>query len=192
MRIKLKVQGVTDISADSQLSLLIVTDEDEKRQIAIMIDACMRHEIALRRGKYVGDENNRIRVRDFLKTSLPETISAVIKYMTDIELAVVIVSVYDGEYKALLEDKNTGTSFPIRVSDGILLSYADRHIPLYIEESLWNHQSTPYMGEDAKGVSLPLNILTTDMLKAAMQKCIDEEKYEMAEQLKQELNRRKG
>ena len=47
MRIKLKVQGVTDI-APNIASLLILTDEEEKRQLTIVIDAVMRHEIALR------------------------------------------------------------------------------------------------------------------------------------------------
>ena len=46
------------------------------------------------------------------------------------------------------------------------------------------------MGENARGISLPLNTLTTEMLKDAMQKCIDDEKYEIAEQLKKELERR--
>lgn len=191
MRIPLKVQGVTDVNPEASFSLLIITDEEEEKQIAIMIDASMRHEFAIRRSKYVGDENSRRVSSEMLERTLPETLSAIIKYMTNLELSIIIVSIYDGQYRAVIEDKNTGTAFPIRVSDGILLAYADRHIPLYIEESLWQHQSTKYMGEKAQGVSLPLNTLTIGMLKSAMQKCIDDERYEMAEQFKQEIERRK-
>ena len=190
MRSPLKIQGVTDVNHDASFSLLIVTDEKEERQIAIMVDASMRHEFALRRGKYIGDEKSRRISTEMLERTLPETLSAVIKYMTDLELAVIIVSIYDGQYRAILEDEKTGTAFPIRVSDGILLAYADQHIPLYVEDSLWQHQSTKYMGEEATGVSLPLNTLTIGMLKSAMQKCIDEEKYELAEQFKKEIERR--
>lgn len=190
MRVPLKIQGVTDVNSEAMFSLLIVTDEKEERQMAIMVDAIARHEFALRRGKYVGNEQHRKHATEVLSLALPETISALIKYMTNIELAVIIVSIFDGEYRAILEDKRTGTAFPIKVSDGILLAYADQHIKLYAEESLWKHQSTKYMGDNAKGISLPLNTLTTEMLKEAMQKCIDEEKYEIADQLKKELERR--
>ena len=58
-----------------------------------------------------------------MKYTLPETMSAIIKYMTDLQLAVVIVSVYDGQYRAVIEDRKTGTAFPIRVSDGALPTY---------------------------------------------------------------------
>ena len=191
MRIKLKVQGVTDI-APNIASLLILTDEEEKRQLTIVIDAVMRHEIALRRGKYVGNATQRGNAINSLQHCLPETLSAAIKYLTNIELCVTIVSIANGQYYALLEDMRTGTAFPIRASEGVLLTYADPHIPLYIEESLWEMQSTKYLGDQAKGFSLPLNTLSVGMLKQAMQKCIDDENYEGAQHIKEELERRKA
>jgi bifunctional DNase/RNase len=191
MRIKLIVQGVTDIVSNNVASLLILTDEEEKRQLTIVVDAVTRHEISIRRGKYVGNLEQRSSAINAMKRCLPETLSAAIKYLTNMELCVVIVSIVDGQYCAVLEDMRTGTAFPIRVSDGILLSYADPHVPLYIEKSLWEVQSTKYMGVDAKGISLPLNTLSKSMLQKAMQKCIDDENYEAAQQIKEELSRRK-
>ena len=190
MRIKLKVQGVTDIISNNIASLLILTDEEEKRQLTIVIDGVMRHEIALRRGKYVGTAEQRGNAINSLQHCLPETLSATIKYLTNIELCVVIVSIADGQYYAILEDMRTGTAFPIRASEGVLLTYADPHIPLYIEESLWEMQSTKYLGDQARGISLPLNTLSVGMLKKAMQKCIDDENYEAAQHIKEELERR--
>ncbi len=172
------------------VSLLILTDEDENRQLTITVDEVMRHEIALRRGKYVGSLQHRTHAINFLQYCLPETLSAAIKYLTNIEFCVVIVNIFDGQYSAILEDTRTGTAFPIRVSDGVLLAYADPHVPLYVEKSLWDVQSTKYMGENARGISLPLNTLSVPMLKMAMQQCIDEEKYEAAQQIKEELDRR--
>ena len=170
----------------------VLTDEEEKRQLTIVVDAVMRHEISIRRGKYVGNLEQRSSAINALQHCLPETLSAAIKYLTNMELCVVIVSIVDGQYCAILEDQRTGTAFPIRVSDGVLLSYADPHIPLYIEKSLWEVQSTKYMGVDAKGISLPLNTLSKSMLQKAMQKCIDDENYEAAQQIKEELSRRKA
>lgn len=189
-RIPLKIQGVTDISASHDASLLIITDEKEERQLSIVCGPATRHEISLRRGKYVGSEESKRNATEYLQYALPETLSAIIKYMTDVQLCVVIVNIFDGEYRAVIEDQRTSTAFPIRVSDGALLSYADPHIPLYIEESLWLRQSTKYGGANAKGVALPLNTLTLKMLHQAMEKCIEEEEYEMAQQLKEEIDRR--
>lgn len=190
MRVKLIVQGVTDIVSNNVASLLILTDKEEKRQLTIVVDAVMRHEISMRRGKYVGNLDQRASAIKAMQHCLPETLSAAIKYLTNMELCVVIVSIVDGQYCAILEDIRTGTAFPIRVSDGVLLSYADPHVPLYIEKSLWEMQSTKYMGVDAKGITLPLNTLSVAMLKKVMRKCIEEEKYEAAQQIKEELTRR--
>lgn len=190
MRIPLKVQGVTDIAGAQEATLLIVTDQEEKKQIALVVNANLRYEFAVRRGKYINDEAHRKVATESLETSLPEALCALLKYMTDIELAVVIMGIYDGEYRAVLEDQRSGTLFPIKAGDGILLAYADPHIPLLAEEALWQRQSMPYQGADAKGISMPLNTLSTEMLKQAMQKCIEEEKYELADQLKKELERR--
>ena len=189
-RIQLKIQGVTDITATHAASLLILTDVAEQRQLSIVCDEIMRHEFGIRRGKYHGEKETRQEVAEIMKYTLPETMSAIIKYMTDLQLSVVIVSLYDGQYRAVIEDRKTGTAFPIRVSDGALLCYADAHIPLYIEESLWERQSVPYMGQDARGVAMPLNTLSMEMLEQALQRSIEEERYELAKQLKDEINRR--
>lgn len=181
---------MSDIAAMSDASLLIITDEKEERQISIVCNSVIRHEIAIRRGKFVGSEEGRRKATDYLQYSLPETLSALIKYMTDIQLCVVIVGVFDGQYRAVIEDVNTGTAIPIRVSDGALLTYADTHIPLYIEESLWQRQSIKYGGENAPGIAMPLNTLSMPMLQSALNKCIDEEQYEMAQRLKEEIERR--
>lgn len=191
-RIALKIQGVTDIISTHTASLLILTDIGEKRQLAVVCDDIMRHEFGVRRGKYVGDEEKRKEVAEMLRYTLPETFASIIKHLTQLQLAVVIVSVFDGQYRAVIEDAASGTALPIRISDGALLCYADATIPLYIEESLWMRQSMPYMGQNAPGISMPLNTLTKEMLEQALEKSIAEERYELAKQLKDELDRREG
>lgn len=189
-RIGLKVQGVSDLTALENTSLLIVTDLNETRQVTMLCDRIERHEFGIRRGKFVGSEEQKKRVAEELQMRLPETLISIVKYLTSLQLCVVITSVYKGKYVAVLEDTITGTAVPINALDGVLLSYADIHIPLYIEESLWKRQSVPFRGDNASGVAIPLNTLSVSMLHAAMEKCIEDEQYEMAQQLKEELKRR--
>jgi hypothetical protein len=189
-RIPLIVQGLTDISDAHDTSLLILTDKEGQRQISIVCSGAIREAFAMRRMKYCDDAAARAKHIEDMRDCLPETLSALIKYLTDMELSVIIVNVFNGEYNALIEDKKTGTSLPIRVAEGALLSYADPHIPLYIEQSLWQRQSVPYMGENARGIAMPLNTLSMEMLNNALQKCIEEENYELAQQLKLEIDRR--
>ena len=82
-RIPLKIQGVTDISATRNASLLIITDKEEQRQLTVVCNEIMRHEFGIRRGKYIGDKAEKTKVAEILRTTLPETFAAIIKYMTD-------------------------------------------------------------------------------------------------------------
>lgn len=189
-RISLKIQGITDITAMKDSSLVVMTDENEQRQLSLVCDKYMRHEFALRyRQKMQTEKVENDSSKESLKMALPETMGAVIKDIAGLQLEVVIVNVFDGQYVAVIEDKSSGLSLPIDVAAGALMCYAN-DIPLCIEESLWAKQSVPYLGRDAQGVALPLNTLTLDMLKQALDKCIKEEKYELAKQLKEEIDRR--
>ena len=51
-------------------------------------------------------------------------------------------------------------------------------------------QCAPYVKE-AQGVAIPVNTISTDMLKDALAKAIEEEKYELASHLRDELRRRR-
>ena len=62
-------------------------------------------------------------------------------------------------------------------------------IPVFIEETLLLRQSVPH-DEKSVAVSIPVNVITTDMLKKALEKAVNEENYEQASQLRDELQRR--
>lgn len=193
-RIPLKIQGITDITAMKDNSLIVMTDVNGQRQLSIVCDRYMRHEFASRYRMKMQTENADKATADNsaknnLKTALPETLGTLIKDIAGLQLEVVIVNVFDGQYVAVIEDKTSGLSLPIDVTAGALMCYAN-DMPLCIEESLWAKQSVPYLGRKAQGVALPLNTLTLDMLKQALDKCIKEERYELAKQLKEEIDRR--
>ena len=104
------------------------------------------------------------------------------------QFQVVINDLVDGQYKTLLYMPDILQAIPIRASDAILLAhFAD--IPIFIEEGLLLRQSVPYK-EESVAVSVPVNVITTDMLKKALDKAISEENYEHASQLRDELQRR--
>lgn len=58
-----------------------------------------------------------------------------------------------------------------------------------MDERLFLKQSSVY-DMKAQGVSLPVNTLSSSMLRKAMEKAIAAENYELASQLRDELNRR--
>lgn len=189
-RIQLKIQGVTDVAAMPSTSLIIITDTEEKRQIASVCNENIRREFAIRYLKYNGSESKKEKTKEELKTAMPETVCTIFKEMTELELAVVIVGIYDGQYQAVIENSSNGNALPIDINGALLLCYAAPELPLYIEETVWIRQSVPYLGTQAQGVALPLNTLSMEMLKEALERCIKDERYEMAKQLKDEINRR--
>jgi len=189
-RIPLKIQGITDITAIKDKSLIIITDNNETRQLSIVCDGYVRHEMAIRYKLRKNEYNVDAEKKEQIKKKLPEIFGNIITNIAGLELEVVIVSVYDGQYTAIIEERSSGLAMPIDITDGALICYANDNIQLCIEESLWTKQSVPYLGNSAPGIALPLNTLTMDMLKQALDKCIKEERYELAKHLKDEIDRR--
>lgn len=177
------------------IAIIMLTDMEEKRQVSILCDMDSKYHIDLRTHavRIISDDGTVIGPppSDLTRLMLPEVLCSIINYMTDLQLQVVITNVLDGKYQAVIEDINTGTTFPVRASDAVLLSVSNKHIPLLIEEALWDYQSLPLM-KDSTGVALPINTLTDDMLNASLERAIENEHYEQAKQLKEEIDRRKG
>ena len=103
-------------------------------------------------------------------------------------MEVIIHDVVNGQYVSTLYNQKTLDAVPIRISDAVLLTFLS-DVPLYIEENLMLKQSVSYE-LPANNLALPLNTLDTDMLKEALDKAVNDEKYEMASLLRDELRRR--
>ena len=78
----------------------------------------------------------------------------------------------------------------MRMSDAVLLNIISE-CPLYIEEQLMRQQSVPF-DENARGVAIPINTMDVRRLNMALQRAIDNENYELASQLRDEIKRRKS
>lgn len=193
-RVELIFHSTQQLPDMEDVALVMLTDMDVKRQISIFCDMPSKYQIDLRthsvRILSANGEELATPPAELTRLMLPEVLCSIINYMTELQLQVVITNVYEGKYHVVIEDAKTGTTFPVRASDGILLALAHKHMPIYIDYDLWKYQSLPLI-KDNTGVALPINTLTDDLLKSSFEKCIAEENYEQAKQLKEEIDRRK-
>lgn len=177
-KIKLVFRGISEIVGDTEMGIIVLTDSASIRQISIVCDRQMEDQFTLRIGK-----------APIVSKMLPEVLCQVLWNIDAIaSLEVVITDIINGEYRASLINTTTMNMIAIRASDGVLLSYiAD--IPLYIEEKLMMRQSVPF-NEAARGMSIPVNSISADMLQQALDRAVNDENYELASYLRDEMKRR--
>lgn len=178
-KIKLFLQQATEVVGEEKEGLLILTDSFQERQLAVPCNSRMYDEFRLRM-------NNPKH-----KAELSDVLFKVIKWQTELSLELVIVSVDNGHYSAVLSNTDSLEQVPIHGAEAVLLNYISKDkIPLFIDEKLFLKQSSVY-DMKAKGVSLPVNTLSSSMLRKALERAIAAENYELASQLRDELNKRK-
>ena len=173
-RILLRFESLQQVVGNESLAVILLTDEERSRAISVVCDEMMMHQIAFRMNH-----------PDLCKVMLPEVLTR----MMPSNYEMTIVGIFDGQYQVVLMDMENGVSERIRMSDAVLLSII-AHTPLYIEEELMGKQCSPF-DENAKGVAIPINTMATPQLKMALEQAVDEENYELASQLRDEINRRK-
>jgi protein-arginine kinase activator protein McsA len=83
---------------------------------------------------------------------------------------------------------NIGDSVRLRMSDAVLLSLIS-DIPLYIEDNLMERQCFPF-DERAQKIAIPINTMDLSRLQSALADAIENENYELASQLRDEINKR--
>ena len=174
---RLIFKGVSEMVGTEDLGLLILTDEAKERQITIVCDKAMAVQLELR-----------IKKIPITRIMLPEVLCRMLKNNGGLDYELLIDNIIDGQYRTILYDKETMDTLLIRASDAVLLSIV-ANIPLYIEAGLMRRQSVMY-NENAKGVSLPVNTISDEMLQAALDKAIADENYELASHLRDEKKRR--
>jgi len=177
-KIKIVFKGITEIVGGSEMGLLVLTDEAETKQIAIICDRHTEYEFSLRIGK-----------ASITHRLLPEVLCWINPDMDTEHYEVFFISILDGQYQAVLLNKNTLEMTKIRASDGILLA-SIAQLDIYMEEKLFGRQSVPYESGKTR-VALPVNALSSTMLENALEKAIEDENYELASNLRDELQKRK-
>ena len=174
---RLIFKGVSEIVGTEDLGLLILTDETGRLQITIVCDKAMAVQLEMR-----------VKRIPITRIMLPEVLCKLLKNSCGLNYEIVIDTIIDGQYRTLLYDKETMETTLIRASDAVLLSVVGG-IPIYMESGLMKRQAVIY-NENSKGVSLPVNTISDEMLQAALDKAIADENYELASHLRDEKNRR--
>jgi len=176
---RLKFKGVSEIVGTENLGLLILTDEAMLRQITVVCDKAIAVQIELR-----------VKRLPVTRIMLPEVLCKILETVGKQRFEIMIDDIDNGQYHTVLNDTYTLDSLLIRTSDAVLLSLVS-DIPIYIDSMLMKRQSVPY-DRFARGVSLPVNTISDEMLQMALDKAVADENYELASHLRDEQKRRKG
>ena len=174
-RILLRFENLQQMMDNEEMSVILLTDEARKRTIPIVCDADTTRQLLLRL------QGNREESRAMLPEALLQLLPS--------SYEMLIAGVFDGQYQVVLMDTMNGNSVRIRIGDAVLLSIIS-HIPLYIEERLMSRQGVPF-DEKARGVQIPINTLDKARLQVALDHAVEDENYELASQLRDEINRRR-
>lgn len=175
---RLILKNISKVDGVPEMGLIVLVNEDESRQLTIPCDKSMLLQFGLR-----------LQNHHTAQKLLPEALVEALKENDDFHYEVLILDLVDGEYRTYLHNTELLTLIPVRASDGILLSLIC-NIPVYIKEELWAHQGVDY-NQGSRALSVPVNTLNDAMLQDAFQKAIEEERYELASYLRDEIKRRK-
>ncbi|MGN1375977.1 MAG: bifunctional nuclease domain-containing protein [Prevotella sp.] len=177
-KVRLYFSGVSEIVGGSDIALIILSDESRMRQLSIVCDKAMAVQIELR-----------VKSVPITSIMLPEVLCRLLRMDEMSSYEIHIDGINDGQYIMRLANTASGRSDQLRASDAILLSVIS-DIPLYIDQSLLLRQSVPF-NSSHRGISIPINSLSEDMLNTALEQAIKDENYEMASYVRDEINRRK-
>lgn len=172
-RILLRYDSFHQVTGASDLWVIVLTDMARKKAISVVCDEDMSVQLKMR-----------IYNPDISKILLPEALLQLLSSTYEM----LIVGIYDGQYQVMLMDMGNGESVRLRMSDAVLLSIISK-TPLFIEEGLMQKQCYPC--EDySNGVAIPINSMNMEHLKHALKKAVEDENYELASHLRDEINLR--
>lgn len=173
----LLIKSVSEILGIKDVALVSLANATETRQIVVSCELEMRDLIM----KYMTD-------RPETQMLFPSVVNNILATRDKSSLEVRINGVKDGVYQTEIYDRLTQKSFPIRCSDGIFMSVACK-LHIYASAEVMRLHSIPYVTGATK-VGLPLSVLSEKLLKNSLQMAIETENYEMASNLRDELNKR--
>ena len=173
-RIPLRFETIQQVVGSDELAVILLTDEKRSRALSVVCDEAMTRQMMLR-----------LQNPELCSNLLPEVLVQMLPRPHEL----MVYGIHDGQYQVVLSDSEFERSMRLRMSDAVLLSIIAGY-PLYIEDSLFQAQSVPF-DEHATGIAIPINTMDRPRLNQALQRAIDEENYELASLLRDELKRRK-
>lgn len=179
--------AIQEIHQAPFVNLLLLVDEEHKRQLVVVTDKPTAMNIAAMHDSQT-DPNGR---ELFFKRSALYVLLSLLPAEMKRLMYIHIDQLVGGQYCSHLVRRNADINEPrhdLRISEAILLSIS-AGIPIYIDDHLWHTQSTKH-DPKASGTTIPANTLPLPMLKQALQQAIDNEEYEMAKVLNDEIHNR--
>ena len=173
-RIPLRFENIQQVVGRDELAVILLTDEKRQRALSVICDEVMTRQIMLR-----------LQNPELCRSLLPEVLVEMLKGGS---YEMMVYGIHDGQYQVVLSDSDFQRSVRLRMSDAVLLHLIGGY-PLYIEDMLFQMQSVPF-DEHATGISIPINTMDRPRLNMALKHAIDDENYELASQLRDELKRR--
>ena len=171
-RTLLRFENVQQLVGGEGMAVIILTDEERKRALSVVCDEPMSQQLQMR-----------IANPKACRNMLPETLLGLLPESYEM----LVCGLLDGQYQVMLMN-GIGDSVRLRMSDAVLLNLIS-DIPLYIEDNLMERQCTPF-DERAQKIAIPINTMDLSRLQSALADAVENENYELASQLRDEINKR--
>lgn len=176
MEYKLLYKGTFMIPEADNACVITLTDESEKRALSIVTEKDMATEIKQH-------ENDKQETKDHLVDVLTNIIG--VQFAS---YRIQILPIRDMGFKAKLVSLMYQKELELRIDEAVLLSLTAK-IPIYASLDVLQHFSTPY-NKEVMSVALPILSLPDTLLQKALDKAIQEENYEGASYIRDEMKRR--
>ena len=159
--------------------LITLTDEGEKRALYIVLEKEVANEIKMHE-KMMEDAD----------CQLVDVFSKVLKDEGAVHYRIVFEGILNQGLKAKLVNTITDASYDIRPEMAVLLSLKS-DFEMCTSLDVLQKFSTPY-NKNVMSVALPIMSLPDSLLHKALEKAVEEENYEGASFIRDEMKRRSG
>ena len=176
--IRLYFKGISELVGKENQNVIILTDKEEKRQIIVVCDDWIKQQFSLRTSPVPTNDK------------IPEVLLTIISGWEKYRLEIHITDIVRGQYIASVCDVEHQQAKSISITEAILMAHIG-NLPILIEPLLMHKQSAPYQ-KGAERLQMPLNSLSDEMLRQALERAIEDEDYELASHLRDEQNNRKN
>ena len=176
---KLIYKGIFSIPEADDVCLITLTDEGEKRALYIVLEKEVANEIKMHE-KMIEDAD----------CQLVDVFSKVLKDEGAVHYRIVFEGILNQGLKAKLVNTITDASYDIRPEMAVLLSLKC-DFEMCTSLDVLQKFSTPY-NKNVMSVALPIMSLPDSLLHKALEKAVEEENYEGASFIRDEMKRRSG
>lgn len=176
-KVRLVFRGTMEIAGSENVGLILLANEEGTKQLNVLCDKHMLYEFAVR--KHTDRQNRHL---------IAESVWSLFSQLTDERCHILIHGIAHEQYQCILVAEPSLLSAPIRMSDAVLLATITE-MPILMDAALFERQSLPVTDQE-ESVSLPINTVSAHLLQKALDKAIEDEDYEMASRLRDEISRR--